>query len=249
MAEVKWIKVSTEMFNNNRKIKQIECMPEGDSILVIWLKLLLLAGNINDGGAIYLTPEIPYTDEMLANELRRPITTVRLALNTFQAFGMVEIIDDIMHLSSWEKYQSTDKLAEIREQNRLSQQRSRARKKALKGMSDDSQMTVTGCHALEEEGEERKRISFNHSCTSGDDVENSVENSESQRELLGGTLGRGLVMLSDEQIASLLDKLSYDEFNKYVGIVADCEEKGQHFKKKTHYQAILDMAKKDRRIK
>jgi hypothetical protein len=47
----------------------------------------------------------------------------------------------------------------------------------------------------------------------------------------------------------LLDKLSVEEFDKYVGIVADCEEKGQHFKKKTHYQAILDMAKKDRRIK
>ena len=76
MADVKWIKVSTEMFNSSRKIKQIEMMPEGDTILVIWLKLLLLAGNINDGGQIYLTPEIPYTDEMLANELRRPLTTV-----------------------------------------------------------------------------------------------------------------------------------------------------------------------------
>lgn len=244
MAEVKWIKVSTEMFNNNRKIKQIECMPEGDSILVIWLKLLLLAGNINDGGAIYLTPEIPYTDEMLANELRRPITTVRLALNTFQAFGMVEIIDDIMHLSSWEKYQSTDKLAEIREQNRLSQQRSRAKKKALMGMSDDSHVTVTGCHAIEEEGDGEKEKDI-HSITPALDVENP----ESKRSYVGGSLGRGLVMLSQEQMDDLLDKLSVEEFDKYVGIVADCEEKGQHFKKKTHYQAILDMAKKDRRIK
>lgn len=242
MAEVKWIKVSTEMFNNNRKIKQIECMPEGDSILVIWLKLLLLAGNINDGGAIYLTPEIPYTDEMLANELRRPINTVRLALNTFEAFGMIEIIDDIMHLASWEKYQSADKLAEIREKNRLSKQRSRERQKALSGMSRDGHGTVTGCHAIEEEGDKEKEF---HSITPAPDVENS----ESKMEFMGGTLGRGLVMLSQEQMDDLLDKLSYDEFNKYVGIVADCEEKGKHFKKKTHYQAILDMAKKDRRIK
>jgi hypothetical protein len=80
-------------------------------------------------------------------------------------------------------------------------------------------------------------------------VENSVENSESQRRYLGGSLGRGLVMLSDEQIGALLDMLSVEEFDHYVGIIADCEEKGQHFKKKTHYQAILDMAKKDRRIK
>ena len=103
MKDVKCIKVSTDMFNSNRKIKQIELMPEGDAILVIWLKLMLLAGNVNDGGAIYLTPEIPYTDEMLANELRRPITTVRLALSTFERFGMIEIVDDILMLSSWEK--------------------------------------------------------------------------------------------------------------------------------------------------
>jgi predicted phage replisome organizer len=243
MAEVKWIKVSTEMFNNNRKIKQIECMPEGDSILVIWLKLLLLAGNINDGGAIYLTPEIPYTDEMLANELRRPITTVRLALNTFQAFGMVEIIDDIMHLSSWEKYQSTDKLAEIREQTRQRVAKSRE-KKRLEGCNVTGNATVTLRNAIEEEGEKDKEKDI-HSITPAPDVENS----ESQRSYVGGSLGRGLVMLSQEQMDDLLDKLSVEEFDKYVGIVADCEEKGQHFKKKTHYQAILDMAKKDRRIK
>ena len=125
MSEVKWIKVSTDMFNSNRKIKQIEVMPEGDAVLVIWLKLLLLAGNINDGGAIYLTPEIPYTEEMLANELRRPLTTVRMALALFEQFGMIEIIDDILHLTAWEKYQSTDRLAEIREYNRIAQKKSR----------------------------------------------------------------------------------------------------------------------------
>ena len=65
----------------------------------------------------------------------------------------------------------------------------------------------------------------------------------------GGTLGQGVVMLSLEQENDLLDRLSFDEFNKYVAIVRDCELKGQHFKKKTHYQAILDMALKDRKLK
>ena len=86
MADVKWIKVSTNMFETNRKIKQIELMPEGDTILVIWLKLMLLAGIINDGGKIYITPEIPYTEEMLANELRRPLTVVRMSLQLFERF-------------------------------------------------------------------------------------------------------------------------------------------------------------------
>ena len=248
MSEVKWIKVSTDMFNNNRKIKQIELMPEGDAILVIWLTLMLLAGNINDGGAIYLTPEIPYTDEMLANELRKPLTIVRLALKTFERFGMIEIVDDILKLSSWEKYQSTDRLAEIREYNRLAKQKSREKQKQLASVNDKS-MTSQCCHDTEEEGEEDKDLeshSFTHSIAR---EEEEAELERIKRKYLGGSLGKGVVMLSDEQFDDLLDKLSLEEFNKYVSIVADCELSGQHYTKKTHYQAILDMAKKDRKIK
>lgn len=66
--------------------------------------------------------------------------------------------------------------------------------------------------------------------------------------LLGGYLGKGVVILSDEQIESLLDQMSVEEFDKYVGIIADMELSGKHYKKKTHYQAILDMVSKDRRV-
>lgn len=242
MAEVKWIKVSTDMFESNRKIKQIELMPEGDTILVIWLKLLLLAGNVNDGGNIYLTPEIPYTDEMLANELRRPLATVRMALSLFERFGMIEIIDDILHLSSWERYQNTEKLAEIREYNRLAQQKSRAKRKQLQAVNDnvnDKSMTSQPCQDTEEEGDSDKEKE-SHSF---------IPREEDKQKLLGGTLGGGVVMLSDEQFADLCEKLSFEELNKYIAIVRDCEKSGQHYKKKTHYQAILEMAKKDRRIK
>ena len=161
MAEVKWIKVSTDMFESNRKIKQIEMMPEGDTVLVIWLKLLLLAGNVNDGGAIYLTPEIPYTEEMLATELRRPLNTVKTALAEFERFGMIEIVDDILHLSSWEKYQNTEKLNEIREYNRIAKQRSRERRKQLQDVNDnvnDKSMTSQPCHDTELDKESKERI-------------------------------------------------------------------------------------------
>lgn len=63
-----------------------------------------------------------------------------------------------------------------------------------------------------------------------------------------GKLGGGLVFLSAEQIDDLLDKLSLEEFDKYVQIIRDCELKGKHFKKKTHYAAILEMVAKDRRV-
>lgn len=246
--DVKWIKVSTSMFESNRKIKQIETMPEGDTILIIWLKLLLLAGNVNDRGAIYITPEIPYTDEMLANELRRPVVTVRMALSVFETFGMIEIIDNVYYLSAWEKYQNTDKLAEMREKDRERQRAKRAAKKALLAengtASTDCPRIVHGlstdCPDIEEERDEEQEKEFHSFVLAGE--------KEKQLEKLGGSLGKGVVMLSEEQVNDLLDKLSIDEFDKYVSIVADCELKGKRYKNKSHYQAILDMVEKDRRV-
>ena len=140
MADVKWIKIAVDIFDN-RKIKQIETMPDGESLLIIWFKLLCLAGNVNDGGLIYLTKEIPYTDEMLATQFNKPLANVRLALKTFEAFGMVEIINNIIYLSSWEKYQNTDKLAEIREQTRKRVAKHREKVKALEAGNGESSVT------------------------------------------------------------------------------------------------------------
>ena len=142
MADVKWIKIAVDMFDN-RKIKQIGSMPEGDSLLLVWVQLLCLAGNVNDGGFIYLTKEIPYTDEMLATQFNKPISTVRLALKTFEQFGMIEIINNMIFLSSWEKYQSTDRLTEIREQTRARVAKHREKQKLLAAGQLDGESNVT----------------------------------------------------------------------------------------------------------
>lgn len=117
MAEIKWVKIVTDIFDN-RKIKQIEALPDGDTIIVIWFKILCLAGTINDNGNIYITQEIPYTDETLATQFNRPLKTIQLALHTFQSFGMIEIIDDILKVSNWETYQNVAGMEKIREQTR-----------------------------------------------------------------------------------------------------------------------------------
>lgn len=156
MADVKWIKIAINMFDN-RKIRQIETMPDGDSLLLIWVKLLCLAGNVNDGGYIYLTKEIPYTDEMLATQFNKPLPTIRLALKTFEQFGMIEIINNMIFLSSWQKYQNTDKLEEIREQTRARVAKYREKQKLFAAGQSDSEsnvtcnVTVTQGNALEED--------------------------------------------------------------------------------------------------
>ena len=128
MPEVKWIKLDTDIFNN-RKIRQIEKMPDGDTIVVIWLKILTLAGHINDGGYIYLTRDIPYTDQLLATEFDRPIGTVKMALEVFRQFGMLDLHTNILHVTNWEEYQNIEGMERIREQNRIRKQNQREREK------------------------------------------------------------------------------------------------------------------------
>lgn len=147
MADVKWIKLATGIFDN-RKIRQIEKMPDGDSLIVIWIKLLCLAGTTNDNGLVYLTRDVPYTDEMLAAQFDRPISTIRLALNTFERFGMVEIVNDFLLLASWEKYQNTDGLDKIREQTRDRVSRFREAQKQL-ASNVTCNVTVTHGNATE----------------------------------------------------------------------------------------------------
>lgn len=117
MAEVKWIKLDSGLFSN-RKIRQIEKMPRGDSLIVIWVKLLVLAGKVNDGGMIYVTEGVPYTDQQLATELDRPVSVVKKALEVFRAFGMITDECGFIRVTNWDKYQDLDGLERIREQNR-----------------------------------------------------------------------------------------------------------------------------------
>lgn len=129
-AEVKWIKIVTDIFDN-QKIKQIEALPSGDSILVIWFKILCLSGNTNENGLMMLSHDIPYTDEMLSTEFRRPLNTIKMALGMLERLGMIEIIDNIYHVSNWEKYQNIDWLDKIREQSRKRVQKHRDKIKQL----------------------------------------------------------------------------------------------------------------------
>lgn len=108
MAEVKWIKIVTDVFDDE-KILMIETMPEADTIIVIWFKLLCLAGKQNNSG-VFQMGQMPYTDEMFSTIFRRPLNTVRLALKTFEQFGMVEIINNTVTIPNWGKHQSIDQI-------------------------------------------------------------------------------------------------------------------------------------------
>jgi predicted phage replisome organizer len=141
LSDVKWIKITTGLFDDE-KIKVIESMPDRDTILIIWLKLLTLAGKVNDGGYIYLSCNVTYTDETLSTVLNRPINTVRLALDTFKRFNMIEFNDKGLLVINWGKHQNADVLDKMREDTRLRVQRFREKHQLLLG-NGDSNVTVT----------------------------------------------------------------------------------------------------------
>lgn len=169
MNDIKWIKISCDFFNDEA-IKLIEQMPDGDSIIVIWLKLLITAGKINDGGYIYFKKEIPYTDEMLSNVFNRPLNTIRLALKTFESFGMIQITNEqSIFLSNWQKYQNIEGMERVRELAKMRMRKSRAKKQLLIETSSENDATLRNGNAtvthidIEEEKEidiEEKKKNF-----------------------------------------------------------------------------------------
>jgi len=150
VSEVSWIKLKVGMFDDS-KIKYIEGLPERDTIITIWIKLLTLAGKHNEQGYIMLSENLPYNEEMLANEFNRSLNTVRLALQTFTMLGMIEYDDGILKVANWEKHQNIEGLEKIRKQTR-----ERVRKHREQKLLEASNVNVTLRNATEEELEEEK---------------------------------------------------------------------------------------------
>jgi hypothetical protein len=68
------------------------------------------------------------------------LNVLKLALRTFVQFSMIEIIEDVYSISSWERYQNVAGLDKIREQNRIRQARFKENQKML---SDNVNSNVT----------------------------------------------------------------------------------------------------------
>ncbi|MBN1062382.1 DnaD domain protein [Clostridium botulinum] len=132
MADIKWIKITTNMFEDE-KIRLIDAMPERDTIHYVWIRLLVQAGKTNSNGFIFLGENIPYTDEMLSTIFCRPLTSIRLALKTLKDFRMIEVDEDnLIKIINWEKHQNVEGMERVREQNKIRARNFRDKKKQLK---------------------------------------------------------------------------------------------------------------------
>ncbi|WP_252247817.1 phage replisome organizer N-terminal domain-containing protein [Clostridium sp. ZS6] len=151
MSDVKWIKITTNMFEDE-KIRLIDAMPERDTIHYVWIRLLVQAGKNNANGFIFLSENIPYTDEMLSTIFCRPLTSIRLALKTLKDFGMIEVAEDnLIKITNWEKHQNVEGLDKVREQNKIRAKNYRDKKKQLKVANENEDIEDISSTENEEE--------------------------------------------------------------------------------------------------
>ena len=140
MTDVHWIKLSTDLYNN-RKIKYLRRLPGGDSLALIWVMLLTIAGRCNAGGTVFFTENVPYTPKMLANELDVKESTLLTALNAFEFAEMIRRTEDgFIFILGWEEHQNVEGLEKVKEQNRLRKQKQRENQK--------KHPTSRDCHAM-----------------------------------------------------------------------------------------------------
>lgn len=230
MSEIKWIKITTDIFDDE-KICLIDALPDPDAILVIWFKILTLAGKHNSNGLLMMTDKVHYTDEMLATIFRRPLNTVRMAIGVFEQFGIIEIIDGIISLPNWEKHQNVDGMEKIKEQtrNRVAKYRKKQKNLALGNVTGN--VTVTHGNALDKDKELDKDIEINN---------NKVLISSSLSENLKNS-GIHLTNKSHQQLLDYvgLDGMSFDMLNRAVE-----KTSGSHKPSFNYLIAILESWKK-----
>ncbi|HET3123214.1 TPA: phage replisome organizer N-terminal domain-containing protein [Streptococcus pneumoniae] len=235
MSEIKWIKIKTDIFDDE-KMCLIDASPDRDAIIVIWIKLITLADKLNTKGVLTISKNIVYTDEMLAQTFHRPLNTVRMALEVFEKFGMVEKIDGVIMLPNWEKHQNIDGMEKIKEQNRNRAARHRQKQKLLAQNNESNvtdnvmdNVTVTHGNALDKELD--KDIEINN---------NKVMISSSLSENLKNS-GIHLTDKSHQQLLDYvgLDGMSFDMLNRAVE-----KTSGSHKPSFNYLIAILESWKK-----
>ena len=244
MADIKWIKLTTDMFDN-RKIKHLRKLPDGNNVVLIWVMLLTMAGRCNAGGMIFLTENIPYTPKMLADELDFEENTVQLALQALEQFNMIVMDNGFFSIAGWEEYQNIEGMEKIREQNRIRKQRQREKEKKMLPMSDmsrDVTFPVTQCHATEEDIERDidKEIEIKNIISDSDEPEPPAPKKSKPVKHKYGEYKN--VLLTDEELDKLKEEYP-DYLDRIERLSSYVASTGKAYK--SHYATIRNWARKD----
>ncbi|MEG0498027.1 MAG: phage replisome organizer N-terminal domain-containing protein [Carnobacterium sp.] len=235
MAEVKWIKLDVSI-PDNKKVKRIRKMPDGNNIILFWVFLLSRAGESNQKGGLFFTENVPYTEEDLAADFDFSTEFVRFAIMTLEKYKMIELYDDIIFIKNWDEYQQMDKLEKIKEQNRIRQAKYKEKQKLI------ANSNVTGNGEVTEDNATDIELDL--------DIELDIDK-ESNKEPRPSHKIKTVrhkhgeyknVLLTDEQLNKLKDEYT-DYENKIEKLSEYMETSGKSYK--NYYATIKAWDRKD----
>lgn len=241
MAAVKWVKITTDMFDN-RKIKHLRKLPDGNNIVLIWVMLLTMAGRCNAGGMIFLTENIPYTPKMLADELGFEENTVKLAITALEQLNMVCTDNGFFSIAGWNEYQNIEGMEKIREQTRQRVTAHRQKQKALAAAAQSNvtcNVTVTQSNATEEDIDIDKEKEYRDMGASAPNPSPSHKPKKPVKHKYGEYAN---VLLTDDELEKLKEAFSdwEERIERLSGYIAST---GKAYK--SHYATIRNWARKD----
>lgn len=207
---------------------------------------------------------------LVARQLRRPYKDLQALIDS----GFLLDFDGIVVLTHWRmanslqndrlhlpRYTQIAKQLFLNEQKRYTKIRTKGCKSLYSykrnlirqsGIPADSQKKGT-----ERKGKEEKRIEIEMKRNEeraeepapweGGEALALAPEKNSPLEFMNGKLGKGVVLLTQEQVADLLEQLGLDSFDYYVERLADYIIKNQ-CKIRNHYETILKWWNEDRRV-
>ena len=139
-----WFKVDADIFDN-KKMKIIRSMRNGDCMALIWFFLLSLARQQNDNGYIYATEGVAYTAKTLAacGGFRPKVTETALGL--FREYNMIDVEENgYIYIVGWTEHQNTEALAKLKDRD---SEKEKNRQRVAKHRQKQKHSNVTDCNA------------------------------------------------------------------------------------------------------
>lgn len=243
MANVKWIKITTDIFDDE-KILLIESLPDAYAIITVWFKLLCLAGKQNNSGVFVMNNKIAYTGNMLATIFRMKESTVSMALQTFEKFGMIETIDGVITIPNWGKHQNLDQLENKRAYMQNYMKEYRKKQKQLTCKTNSKTNSKSNVSEADIDKDKDKEIDKNNIYIPPSEIENSPEKPKKEKNIRHKYGEYNNVLLTDEQFEKLKAEFPADYQERIERLSSYMASKGTKYK--DHLATIRNWARKDK---
>ncbi|MCI9458600.1 MAG: hypothetical protein HFE44_16800 [Oscillospiraceae bacterium] len=127
--DVPWFKFPTNMFNNPAIIL-MQAEENGDSMVLLWIRLLNLFAQEASTGTLYMRgTKIPYTPDDLPKILRCNPDVIKAMLDIAQKYEMILIDGDLITIPNWLEYLDVKGMAERKEADAERKREERKRRK------------------------------------------------------------------------------------------------------------------------